>query len=102
MRSLMILLAMLMLAPPSPKLCREFGVDVPDGAEVTGEIIRYEIVPPSEITGKCQGYRSCAIPVIDNLWEIYTIDDTGVRVHEECHALYQERNHTTDSERPRT
>jgi len=86
--------AYLILAPPSPALCRDFGVDVPDGTPVTGEILEYHIVHPTEIRGKCAGFASCAWPVMDNLYVIYVVDEAGLRVHEECHALYQVREHT--------
>jgi len=87
--------AYLVAPPPSPALCRDVGVAVPDGAQATGEIVEYHIVHPLEIKGKCAGIRKgCAWPVAPGEWVVYTIDDNVVRLHEECHALYQRTQHT--------
>lgn len=94
----LLLTSILILTPPSPSLCRAVGVDVAAQAEVTGEIVEYNIAPPSKVRGRCYGNdKGCAIPVMDNQWVIWTIDDTRVRTHEECHALYQVGKHTRDS-----
>ena len=96
---LQLLLAMsLILVPPSPKTCRDYGVPVPDGTKVSGHIIEYNIAHSSKVARHCWGNtKGCAVPIAENWWVIWTIDDTSVRTHEECHALYQIRNHTRDS-----
>jgi hypothetical protein len=88
-----------MLSAPSPALCRSVGVDVADGATVDGEIIEYHIVHPSEIRRYCAGNRrGCTWAIMDNQYAVYTIDDAVVRTHEECHAVFQEWQHTGEQE----
>jgi len=74
---------------PSPQQCRDIGVDVPDGAKPTGEIVEEHILAEDDVRELCAGYRGCAIQVGIDKWVIISVDDLTLRQHEACHAYYQ-------------
>lgn len=91
------------LAYLDPELCRQFGVDVADGAEKTGTLVGSY---PGTIGGI---YKSCEESGVDSAgcaiaveggWPSpshrYNIYYTSVQIagHEYCHIAYEEFDHT--------
>lgn len=67
---------------------------VEDSAKPTGEIVEYHLAEIETVSARCGFLTSgCAIPVFPDQWVIWSIDDIGVRTHEECHAYYQSKQH---------
>ena len=106
MNALTLLATLTILALPSPELCRDFGVYVPDGARASGEIVEYHISDVKTVSARCQSpwreQRGCAIPVGPGMWVIWAVDDSAVRLHETCHSLYQTAAHSESEHRKRT
>jgi len=92
----------MLFAPPSPALCRSHGVDVADGATVTGRIVEFDYVRQEDVLRECAGVSpyGCAIRVGVDRYRIVVGDDPNhsVRTEEECHALYQVARHTGEQE----
>jgi hypothetical protein len=90
--------AFLCACAPTPELCRDWGVDVQDDDIVTGKIVEYHLADFATVQARCQcpfePHYGCAIPVQPGQWVIWAIDDTGVRAHQECHVLFEEKRHT--------
>jgi hypothetical protein len=86
------------LSPPSPALCRSHGVAVADSDAPTGQIIEYNLADSKTVNARCQrpfgAVSGCAIPINQDQYIIWSIDDTAVRTHETCHAIYQAAGHT--------
>ena len=99
---LTLLATITILAAPSPELCRDFGVDVPDGSEATGRIVEYHIADQRTVNARCQrpfgSVRGCAIPVNEDEYVIYVIDSPVARLHEECHSLHQTKEHVKEQQ----
>jgi len=93
--------------PLTPFQCRVTGVDVPDDAEVTGEILSvsyYEEMEDLKIACKkpfSMVEYGCAIPVNVDQYEIHVLlvpvvpqpPYNTIENHERCHAGYQTRKH---------
>jgi len=91
------------LAYLDPALCRDFGVDVLDGAEKTGTVIGSHPGTIGGIYKPCEESSmttaGCAVAV-EGGWPSeshrYNIHYTSVQIaaHEYCHAAYEEFDHT--------
>lgn len=88
----------------SPAQCRAYGVEVPDGAQITGEVVHSEFGTLADIERECGGPASgCTkaanvpmimFPAIDGKYAVYYADHKCVPEHEMCHAWYELRGHT--------
>ena len=85
---------------PQPMRCREAGVWVEDSDTVTGMIV--ERSSPSnvnEVKYQCQrpfaiAHYGCTIALNPGEYRIVYLDKGfDARIHEECHALYEEWRH---------
>lgn len=99
--SLLILTLILLTAcstDPTPAMCRDVGVAVPDGAEITGTIVEKNIGTLDEVSRMCRSpwhlNAGCALPVAPGRYVLWMVEDETVIRHEYCHALYEERRHT--------
>lgn len=87
---------------PTPDDCRWAGVDVSDGDVITGTIKAEYYRPLDEVQSKCLGNSGCARAVGFKEYVFITprgeyeiwYSDGSLRVHEACHAYYEEPRHT--------
>lgn len=83
---------------PTPMTCRVLNVAVEDHDTVTGTIVEsIEVDTEEEAKVKCrkpftEHVRGCTIALSDGNYMIVHMDGDS-RVHEECHALYEEWRH---------
>ena len=83
----------------SPYNCRVLGVDVPDGAEITGEIVEEHFLDQPATQAACLSPFSkrygCAIPINVGRYVLIAVNEK-VMAHERCHALFEVRGHVGD------
>ncbi len=90
---LFLLLTSCATAPVTPHDCRQVGVNVPDGAEVTGRIVGQNIADAATVKARCQcPFRvkhGCTLAVNEGEYVIWAVDDARVLAEEQCHALFE-------------
>ena len=73
------------------------GVAVKDGAKVTGEIVEENMGTPEQVKAICQSpfetRLGCAMAVYPGEYVIWYVDDPEVKLHEQCHALFETSDH---------
>lgn len=97
---LIFLLAGCDFSTPFPERCREAGVRVDDSDKITGAIVeRTPVGNVNEVKYLCQrpfavAHYGCTIALNEGEYRIvYLENGYDARVHEECHALYEEWRH---------
>jgi hypothetical protein len=92
----------------TPAECRTYGVDVPQGAQVTGTIISSNMVTLMT-TGRICGNSAagCAVaegweapflfPSPTHRYDIYYTETRCDAPHEACHAMYEAWSHTKEA-----
>jgi len=100
-----LLMTMLLLAllsgcatgTPLPSKCQEVGVAVADDDVVTGVILESNEVGQAGIDMQCwplKNAQGCAINAGGPNYVIWYIqNNSNVKIHEECHAFYEQPNH---------
>ena len=98
MKYLALLLTIFLLGcdfdTPLPDRCTELGVNVPHGSAVTGKIISEHMADLDTVRVRCQDSLTqekygCTIAVNVREYVLWYVDDSNVRDHERCHALYE-------------
>lgn len=104
MRRIAIFLALALVgcdySTPLPERCREAGVAVADNDVITGRIVeRMPVDNVNEVKYQCRRpfsvlHYGCTIVLFPGEYRIVYLDKGfDARVHEECHALYEEGRH---------
>jgi len=84
---------------PLPSRCQKVGVNVPDGAKITGKIDHEAVKGLNEVRILCQDRLTqekygCAVAVNEGEYVLYYIAHRpDIRDHERCHALYEVFGH---------
>lgn len=99
---LCLILSACATADLTPKDCRYYGVDVPDGAEVRGVIVEENYADIQKVSAVCQRpfkpVRGCALAVwpgygdTPSEWVLWAVDEYSMQ-HEICHGLYATKEH---------
>ena len=77
-------------------MCREVGVDVANGALITGQIVEMNVADAQKVQAVCQSpfapKLGCTMPVAPHEYVIWVTDYPRVIVHEQCHALFEAKH----------
>lgn len=104
MKYLVLIISLLLVScdssTPFPERCREVGVLVEDSDTITGQIIeRFPAPNVNEVKYQCRrpfaiSHYGCTITLFPGEYRIVYLDKGyDARIHEECHALYEEWRH---------